>query len=68
MAKREIPEDRLKGKFYTENYSRIQCSKCQKNLAILSPGIAFDQIPECECSKKSILPKRKVAAKKPAGE
>jgi hypothetical protein len=63
--KKDIPSERLQGKFYTENYSRIQCSKCQKNLAILIPGKAFDGIPECECSKVT-LPPKKPARKKPA--
>jgi hypothetical protein len=63
--KKDIPADRLQGKFYTENYSRVQCAKCQKNLIILIPGQAFDGVPECECSKVTLPPKRR-AVKKPA--
>lgn len=50
------------GKFYTENYARIQCSACGNNLAILQPGQGYESIPVCECSKP--LPKKSPAPKK----
>lgn len=54
------------GKFYTENYARIQCSACGKDLIALQPGKGYADIPACDCTKP--LPKKKPAApkKKPA--
>jgi len=35
----------------TNNYARITCEKCGKELQILLPGKPFKEVKKCNCSK-----------------